>query len=60
MTAAMGWKFYGLLVVLGWQISHSGAGRLAVATSLLMISGFKFLVTQRWTDNEPTPSKERT
>jgi hypothetical protein len=37
-----------------------GGSRLAVATSLLTISGFEFFVTQRWTDNEPTPSKERT
>jgi hypothetical protein len=56
----MRWKFYGLLVVLGRQISHSGAGRLAIATSYLMISGFQFLVTQHWTDNEPTPSGEGT
>jgi hypothetical protein len=59
MTAAMGWKFYGLLMVRGRQISNSGAGRLAIATSFLTVSGFEFVVTQRWTDNEPTPSKER-
>jgi hypothetical protein len=59
MTAATGRKFYGLLMVLGRQISNLETPRLAVATSLLTISGFEFVVTQRWTDNEPTPSKER-
>ena len=29
-----------------------GARRLAVAMSSLMISGFEFLVTQRWTDKD--------
>jgi hypothetical protein len=54
----MGWEFYGLLVILGRQISHSSAGRLAIATSYLMISGFEFLVTQHSTGNKSTPSRE--
>jgi hypothetical protein len=54
----MGWEFYGLLVILGRQISHSGTGRLAIARYYLMISGFEFFATQRWTGNESTPSRE--
>jgi hypothetical protein len=59
MIAALGWKFYGLLMVLGRQISNSGAGRRALATSFLTVSGFEFFVTRRWTGNEPIPTKER-
>jgi hypothetical protein len=55
----MGWEFYGLLVILGRQISHSGSRRLTMSASFLTASGFKFLMAQHSTDNEPTSNKEK-
>jgi hypothetical protein len=46
MIAALRYELYSPLVVLGRQISNAGSPRLAVATSLLTVSGFEFLVTQ--------------
>lgn len=58
MIAARCRALYGLLMVFGRQISNSGAHRLAVTTSFLIVSRFKFFVTQRWTDDESTLIRE--
>jgi hypothetical protein len=59
MIAALRDEFYYPLVVLGRQISHSGSRRLTMSASFLTASGFKFLMAQHSTDNEPTSNKEK-